>query len=123
VLVDLDAIRQFLPEYNEIAQLGDARAAELTQKESVKLMQTLYQRALAQRLNITYDATLANAENGLRLLKGLKKAGYSMHLLGLTIDPHEALVRAFTRAHGERRYVPTRVILQAPKGFIAALPA
>jgi hypothetical protein len=51
-----------------------------------------------------------------------KAAGYRARMLGVTIDPHEGVVRAYIRAKQGGRYVPVQALLRAHQGFNEALP-
>ena len=124
VLINADEIREFLPEYDKLIGIGqgDYRAAQATHEESSDLAKQIYAEALQRKYNITFDGTFKDGEKGLALISDARAQGYEVRMLAVTIDPHEAMVRARIRAHEKKRYVPDEVLLAAHKGFNAALP-
>lgn len=122
VSINADDIKELLPEYHDIAAAGDSRAAGVVHEESSYLAKQLQQRALDAGHDILFDGTLANQRKSLALIQKLKDAGYTVNLAAVTIKPYEALVRAMTRARHSGRYVPVRDLMQAHRGFNAALP-
>ena len=119
VHIDADEIKKKIPEYNKINDSGDYRGAAVVHKESSYVSKELIRQATAQRKNMIIDKTLGNPEKALKMIKTLKAKGYDVRLLGVTIDPSEALIRALERFYGSGRLVPANRILKAHKGFNA----
>lgn len=122
VLINADEVREFLPEYQRIIDQGDSRAAALTHEESSDITKSLLAAAARKGLNITLDATLANKTKGLAQMQTFKAKGYRVRMLGVTINPHEALTRAYLRGKETGRYVPDKLLLSAHREFNEALP-
>ncbi len=122
VLINPDEIREFLPEFETVRDLGDARGSSVSHEEAGAIADELYAETLARKLSITYDATLKNGEKWLAEIARLQAEGYRVRMVAVTIDPHEALVRAYLRGKSKGRYVPDEELFKAHKGFNAALP-
>lgn len=119
VHVDPDEVKASLPEYKELSNLGDYRAASVVHKESSDVAKNLVAAAIKEKKNIIIDKTLGKPEKALALINKLKSEGYDVRLTGVTVDPSEALVRALTRYFGSGRLVQASAILRAHKGFNA----
>ena len=120
ISLDADDIKASIPEYREIIAAGDSRAAALVHEESSVIAKEVLRRAIEGGYNIIYDGTMGNPGKGNAILRQMKDApaGYEVRLYGLTIDPITAVVRADGRARKVGRYVPTRDLLMAHKGFM-----
>jgi ABC-type ATPase involved in cell division len=127
VLINADVIRLFIPEYRQIVERGDGRAAATTHSESSQIAKNLYANAVAKKLNITFDKTMGMPAKELAEIRKLRAEGYHVRLLGVTVDPHEALVRVYWRAaeagDDKGRFVPDSVTLEVHRGFNAGMPA
>ncbi|MGV3661285.1 MAG: zeta toxin family protein, partial [Prosthecobacter sp.] len=125
VLINTDEIKKFIPEYDDIIRAGDGRAANVVQLESVDIANQIMDRLNSGgekiRHHIIFDSTLANANETRRLISLWKAAGFKVHLVGIIIDPKEALTRAFGRILDEKRWVPAAALAKAHQGFNAAL--
>lgn len=122
--INADTIEELIPEYASIIAAGDGRAADMVHEESSAISKALLKRAMqpqGRRFNIVYDATLANASKTRQLFTDWKARGYHTHLVGVTIDPHEGITRAFLRAKRSGRWVPVSVLKSAHAGFNAAV--
>lgn len=124
VHIDPDQIKDEIPEYADLLKAGDTRAAGVAHEESSALRNRIESRALAERYNVVLDVTLGNQTKGLALLKRYKEAGYEIRLIGVTIDPATAAVRAIKRAtepgDAQGRWVPMEELLKAHKAFTPA---
>ena len=120
VHIDPDQAKKAIPEYNEISEKLDYRAAAVTHEESSDMAKMLQSRATEQKLNMIIDKTLGNEKKALKLIKDLKAAGYEVRMVGVTIDPSEALVRGLIRYYGTGRLVTPKAMMKAHKGFNAA---
>ena len=123
VLSNPDEIREFLPEYDLLNSLNDARSSVITHEEASIIADEIERRARQNSFPLVIDGTMKNSEKALAKATMLKDEGYRSKMIAVTIDPYEALVRSFLRGKGSKRYVPSRVLLGAHKGFNAALPA
>ncbi len=123
VLSNADEIREFLPEYDLLNELNDARSSVVTHEEASMIADEIKRRARQNSFPMAIDGTMKNPAKALAELEMLRNEGYRAKMIAVTIDPYEALVRSFLRGKGSKRYVPPRVLLGAHKGFNAALPA
>jgi predicted ABC-type ATPase len=124
VRVDADEIKKYIPEYNEMRAKGDGRAASMVQLESARIADSLLKRLMgrdAPKYHVAYDSTMSKAESNLRRIADWRAAGRRVHLIGVTIDPKEAAVRAAIRASGNGRWVPSDILAEAHQGFNEAL--
>ena len=123
VLSNPDEIREFLPEYDLLNSLNDARSSVITHEEASIIADEIQRRARQNSFPMVIDGTMKNSEKALAKAEMLNEEGYRTKMIGVTIDPYEALIRSFLRGKGNQRYVPPDVLLGAHKGFNAALPA
>lgn len=123
VLSNPDEIREFLPEYDLLNSLNDARSSVITHTEASKIADEIERKARQNSFPLVIDGTMKNAEKALARIEGLREEGYRVKMIAVTIDPYEALIRSFVRGKSSKRYVPPDVLLGAHKGFNSALPA
>ncbi len=124
VKVDADEIKKYIPEYEQIRAQGDGRAASIVQLESARIADRLLNKLMdpnSPKYHIAYDSTMANADGNLRRIAGWKAAGRRVHLIGVTINPKEAAVRAAIRSLKEGRWVPPDALAKAHQGFNESL--
>ena len=121
--INPDAIKEKLPEYQKIIAKGDSRAATVVHEESKEIAESIFGRAIDQRLNIILDRTMCNKETGLRTIKQAKAAGYEVSLYATTVDIQIAIERAVKRAQQTNRYVPIDALIATHRGFSEAFPA
>lgn len=119
VHADPDDFKTTTKEYKKLSKLGDYRAASVVHKESSDVVSDLVAAAIKAKKNLIIDKTLGKPEKALALINKLKTEGYDVRLVGVTVDPSEALVRALTRYFGSGRLVQASAILRAHKGFNA----
>ncbi|MCM3923075.1 zeta toxin family protein [Frankia sp. AiPs1] len=117
VHLDPDSLKTKIPEFGEIVQAGDFRAAEVVHEESSSLAKTVLGQAMERRLNIIYDSTLGNPDKTLKLMDDAKGQGYEVHVFGVSADVELAVQRAATRGEQSGRYVPIKHQLDAHRGF------
>lgn len=82
--------------------------------EAKDIEHKLIKLALKKKKDIILDKTLANYKKNRELLRGIKKKGYRITVLGTNLPPHIAIVRASARFISKGRYVPLKII--ATKG-------
>lgn len=110
-----------IPEYRQIVDRGDSRAAAVVHEESSLIFKMAADRAVAGKYNLVLDRTLGDPAKGLAELQRLRDAGYEIRLFGVTVDPADAVKRAVKRAEGpDKRFVPIDQLLKAHKGFAQA---
>lgn len=126
VHIDPDAIKtgegglSGIPEYRQMLERGDGRAAAVVHEESSAVAQRVREQAVAGRYDLILDRTLGDPVKGARELQALRDAGYEVRLFGVTIDPATAVQRAVKRAQRSGRFVPLGELLKAHKGFAGA---
>lgn len=123
--LDPDEIKARIPEYEALIAAGDSRAASVVHEESSDIAKRILAKAIGEdgsgsQYDLVYDVTLGDPKKGVALLQRLKAAGYEVRLFGVVVDPVLAVVRADGRARKNGRYVPTRDLLRAHKGFALA---
>lgn len=125
VHINADDIKELIPEYHDLKQAGDGRAAATVHEESSQLTSALMDRAIPPggqgRYNVVFDGTLSNRRKNLALITRWQAAGLRVHLIAVTIDPREAVTRAILRGAVSGRWVPGSVLTQAHQDFNAAV--
>lgn len=118
VPVNSDEIKRFLPEWPALLQAGEGRAAAIVHNESSMLTESLLDAIMDTRdRSFIFDATLANTAKSLAKFTRWKKTGYQVQLIGVTIEPIEAVTRAILRGKQSGRWVPTFELFKAHAGF------
>jgi predicted ABC-type ATPase len=120
VHIDPDEVKKALPEYKKIHAALDYRAAGVVHEESSDIAKAIQKKAMSDGLNIIIDKTMGVPGKGLRLIDDLKAAGYEVRLVGVTIDPSEALTRALERYYSSGRLPESGAMMNAHKGFNGA---
>lgn len=133
VKVDPDDIKmKQIPEFQQIADAGDGRAASIVHEESSMLAKTVRDRALgiddkgkriegAPQHNLILDVTLSDGPKGLKLIRDAQAAGFEVRMIGVLADVPSAVVRASKRGARTGRYVPIGAQLDGHRGFAKAL--
>ena len=121
--IDPDEIKVDLPEYGSLLRDKDMRAASVVHEESSSLAARVLERAQAERYDIVSDRTLSDLGKATAELEALKAAGYEIRIVGVTVDPDEAMRRMVMRANKSGRFLPTSVMLAAHRGFTRAIHA
>jgi predicted ABC-type ATPase len=120
VHIDPDEVKKALPEYKKIHAALDYRAAAVVHEESSDIAKAMQKKAMSGGLNMIIDKTMGVPGKGLRLIDDLKAAGYEVRLVGVTIDPSEALTRALERYYSSGRLPESGAMMNAHKGFNGA---
>ena len=84
--------RALLPEYK---QLIAHNAGYYTQAEAALLTQRIFREAVRRRLPIIWEAM--HSDPAKILIEPLRKAGYELSMIGVTIEPYEAMKGVATR--------------------------
>lgn len=120
VHIDPDEVKAEILEFKAIKAAGDSRAAAIVHEESSFIAKEALGRALAAQTDLVLDSTLGDRTKGAAQLAALKKAGYEVRLVGVSLDTATALARAAGRAAKSGRYVPPQMLRTAHQGFSAA---
>lgn len=113
ITLDSDAIKGELPEYQRGVAGNAKNAAASVHAESSHVVQKALRFAIGKRCNLIYDGTGSNAAQYATMIDSLHRAGYSVRLVYVHVDPALALPRALARAEESGRYVPEYVIASA----------
>ncbi|MGH8118416.1 MAG: zeta toxin family protein, partial [Rhodanobacteraceae bacterium] len=110
-----------LPQYEEVQRAGDSRAAEVTHEESAAMYRRAMRRAIAGRYNVILDRTMNNGAKAREEMRELRRLGYYIVHVGVSVPVHEALARAERRAREEpeARFVPPDQLIKAHRGYSA----
>jgi Zeta toxin len=102
VVVDPDAIRRRLPEFERYVQVTPARAGELTRKEAGKISEILTTAALQRGQNVLVDGSLRNSTWYLSYFESLREKypHLQIGILHVTAPREAILERAMVRTVG-----------------------
>ena len=120
VHIDPDGIKEVLPEYELILNQKDFRAAMVVHEESSDIANEIIKLSVSGRKNLIVDKTMGNQKKAIQQIEYFKANGYRVELVGVTVDPSEALIRALERYYGSGRLPRVPDMVQAHKGFNAA---
>lgn len=116
-IIDADAIKGMLPEYQQMMADRHPLAASMTHEESSVISKQAQQEAVRRRLNYTLDGTGDSAYSKMASKVNLAKdAGYTTVGKYVTVDTDEAVRRARIRAQQTGRMVPETVIRELHAG-------
>lgn len=128
VVVDPDAIRQALPEWEDYAKNDPEKAGDHTQKEAGMIAEVLGYRALRDRLNVVFDGSLRNASWYKLYFQKLRHnfPGIRIMILHIVADREDTLKRAEERGRKTGRYVPRQTLVDSmeavPKSIAELAP-
>jgi len=109
--IDPDAIKAQLPEYQQMTDAKDPRAAAYVHEESSLIARQATREAQARRLNFTLDGT---GDSDVAKMAGkvndARKHGYMTEGKYVTVGTGEAVKRARARAAATGRHVPETFI-------------
>jgi hypothetical protein len=114
--VDADEIRTMLPEYK-------GWNASATHKETQDIYRDLLQdisQGKPCRFDLLWDGTMNKAENYLPLIGDLRKLGYDIYLIFVTVEWKESRAGVIERYGRTGRYVPMEVVDEANKAGVKA---
>jgi len=126
VKVDVDEVRQLLPEWQAYVDRDPGTAGHLTQKEAGCIAEILSYKALRQRMNIIIDGSLRDAEWYKQYILKLRREfpGIRVMILHVVADIGKVVERAKERAERTGRSVPIetlRASAEAVPKSVAAL--
>lgn len=105
IVLDADAIKKMLPEY-------EGWNAAQVHEESGDIFDEITDQAKALGLNLVHDATMKAPEKAVRLAKSFKDDGYRVEAHYMHLPRQEAAKRAVERFLGKtRRLVPPEIVL------------
>jgi predicted ABC-type ATPase len=109
ILLDADAIKKMLPEYE------GWNAAEV-HEESGDIFDDITEFCAKNGLNLVHDATMKTPAKATKLVEGFKERGYHISAHYMHLSRQEAAKRAVERFLGKtRRLVPPEVVLSNVK--------
>ena len=120
VHIDPDGIKEVLPEYELILNQKDFRAAMVVHEESSEIANEIIKLSVSGKKNLIVDKTMGKPESAIPQIEYFKANGYRVELVGVTVDPSEALIRALERYYGSGRLPFVPAMVQAHKGFNAS---
>lgn len=121
--VDLDIIKNFIPEYEQLNRSCPKKAASFVHKESCDIRNMLVESLIMKQASFIYEGTLSNPKKYKHLVRRLRQEGYEIHLYVLDTPLSLAIQRAEKRAKLTGRTIPHHVIENThqlvPKTFLA----
>lgn len=122
VTIDSDYIKGELPEYQQMLEDGDSRAAAYAHEESSMISKEIMARAVAGDYNVTLDGTgNSTMERLRRKTEAAKSRGHRLRAVYATVPMDEALRRNAERAKRTGRMVPPTVLRNAHRNVSAVL--
>lgn len=117
-ILDPDRVMTSLPEYQEdFEKLGPVDAYEIWEMPARALAYSLFERAVAAKLNIIQDMSFARAEN-YDHLQTLKSRGYQVLMIYIECPVEEALRRTANRI----RHTPPQMVIDRAASLATLLP-
>ena len=110
--INADTYKTQLPEYQKFIDAGDSRGAGILHQESADLVNRVRDEVIKKNADVVFDGTLGNPKKAKALIKKLQAAGYEINLVGVTIDPEEAVTRSISRYAQTKRWVDIDMLLQ-----------
>lgn len=127
VHIDVDEIKGFLDEYQEMKKGGDRYAAFGVHEESSWIGKRLQKEAQARKLNIVVDGTgdsplQDGTSKFVGKIRDMHEAGYTNSVFYVNADTDVAVVRATGRALGSGRWVPEPTIREVHENVSKNFP-
>jgi len=123
VLIDSDAIKAELPEYQEMTAAKDTNAATFVHEESSYLSKEILKEASSAKYNIMLDGT---GDNGIKSLTAkiemMRAGGQKVVGMYATCSTDDAVSRSMSRAEKTGRYVPEAFIREIHAAVSRVLP-
>ena len=123
VLIDADAIKQHLPEYNSMVAAKDFNAAAFAHEESSYLSKRILKEASAKSYNTMLDGT---GDSGIKALESkigmMKENGAKVVANYVTVQTETALERNRARAAKTGRLPPEEMVRQCHKVVSQVVP-
>jgi predicted kinase len=123
VVVDPDAIKEMLPEYQQSVAASAKDAAWICHDESSDIAKKINAEALKQNKNVIVDGTGKNLEKMQKKINNSRNSGYHISALMPHVPYEDCVKRADDRAEKKGRYVPHEIIKECAdhvgKNFMA----
>jgi len=110
VVVDPDAIKAMIPEYQQSVNASARDAAAIVHKESSEIANEINKVAMEQRKNVVVDGTGKNLKKMQTKIAAAKNKGYHASALMPHVPAQDCKQRADERAEKTGRYVPHHII-------------
>jgi len=123
VMIDADDYKNQLPEYGSFKRKDTKSAAFRVHEESADLTEIAIDRSIKQKKNLIFDGTMKNKPKYKKLVKRLKKKGYKVSIVVVTVPVEIAKQRARDRAKRTGRFVPMAVVEKSHAGVPATFNA
>ncbi|WP_458413101.1 zeta toxin family protein [Schinkia sp. CFF1] len=115
VMVDIDEIKEYIPEYASLKKTNPEKAASFVHKEAYDIGALLLRTLMKKRKNFIYEGTMARTRKYKWLIKNLKKNDYEIHAYIVDVPLSIAIKRADERARVTGRKVPLPIIINTHK--------
>ena len=112
--IDVDEIGKQLPEFESFFKQNSINASSRTHMESVYIRDRTVNELIKRRKCFQLDGVMRKPQRYKDIITQLKKNGYEIHLVGITIPTSEAIKRAKLRAD---RNVEENILKQGHKSF------
>lgn len=128
IVIDPDAIRQQLPEWELYVAADAATAGDMTQKEAGCIAEIMGYRALRDGISVVFDGSLRHTEWYAEYFRNLRSRFHGIRIMILQIVAHkqDVLRHAVERAEATGRIVPEELVLeswrQVPRSVRALAP-
>jgi len=123
VMVNADEMKDKLPEYREMLDAGDPKAAALSHEESSYLAKRLQAASFENGYNVRLDGTGdSTTKSMMKKIKAGKDAGYAVNGYYTTVPTDVAVERAIIRGNKIGRHVPEEVIRDTHISVSKVLP-
>jgi predicted ABC-type ATPase len=123
VIVDPDAIKQMLPEYQQSLDASARDAAKIVHDESSYIASKLSDAAMKSHKNVIIDGTGKSLDKMKQKISKARSSGYNINALMPHVPYDDCVERADQRAEEEGRYVPHEIIKECAdkvgKNFMA----
>ena len=111
VHIDLDELREELPEYPQLLAVAPQDAARLTHREASDLTRLLVASAMVRHHNIVLDGVGGDDDGSFASkINAARTSGYTVDVCYATIPVSEALAREQARFEERHRRVPEEVV-------------
>lgn len=114
VVIDSDAIKERLPEYQQMMQAGDKRAAAFVHKESAELAKRVLRKAAEAGYSTMLDGTGNGSYGGLKKkVDYMRRSGAKIQARYVTTDVETAVKRNKARGEETGRMVPEHFVRES----------
>ena len=117
VIIDSDAIKEFIPEYADFKKISIKRAASVGHRESSYLKDRIFGLGINQRINLILDGTLSNYRKYEGVIRSIKPRGYSNPIIYVKASLPELIKRVDLRAERTGRMVPHSFVKKSVKSI------